>query len=60
MRKKIKRYGNSLVIVFSKEDCETYGLGEGDVVDISDMLIQVKEEDNEQEKLGEEERPQQD
>ena len=40
LRKKLKRWGNNLVAVFTSEDEETYGLKEGDVIDISDMLIQ--------------------
>jgi antitoxin component of MazEF toxin-antitoxin module len=40
MKKIVKRWGNSLVIVFTKEDTESYGLVEGDVIDIDDMLIQ--------------------
>jgi antitoxin component of MazEF toxin-antitoxin module len=42
MKKKIKKWGNSLVIVFTKEDEEVYGLVEGDVINIEDMLIQKK------------------
>ena len=40
MKKKLKRYGNTLIISFSKEDQEVYGLVEGDVMDLGDMLIQ--------------------
>jgi len=40
MKKKLKKYGNSLVISFSKEEVETYGLVEGDTIDLDDMLIQ--------------------
>ena len=34
MRKKIKKYGNSLVIVFTKEDAESYKLKEGNIIEI--------------------------
>lgn len=34
MRKKIKRWGDSFVIVLSPEDCEGYSLREGTIVDI--------------------------
>ena len=34
MKKKLKKWGNSLVIVFSKEDCEVYKLKEGDVIKV--------------------------
>jgi len=43
MKKRIKKWGDSLVIVFTKEDCELYGLVEGDVIDLDDMLIQQNE-----------------
>jgi len=38
MRKKVKRWGNNLVIVFTKEDEEIYGLVEEDVIDLGEML----------------------
>jgi len=45
MKKKIKQWGNSLVIVFDKEDVELYGLRKDDWVDLSDMLVQkIKKE----------------
>ena len=44
MKKKIKKYGNSLVIVFDKEDIELYGIKEGDWIELEDMLIQSKKE----------------
>ena len=44
MKKKIKKYGCGLVINFTKEDQEAYGLVAGDIIDIGDMLIQKKEE----------------
>lgn len=33
MRKIIKHFGNSNVVVLSKEDCETYNLKEGDTIE---------------------------
>ena len=44
MKKRIKKYGNSLVIVFTKEDIDLYGLVEGDIIDIDDMLRVVENE----------------
>lgn len=42
-RKKLKKWGNSLVMVMTKEDIDLYGFVEGDIVDISDMFLeQVK------------------
>jgi len=38
MRKKIKKWGDSLVVVFTKEDVESYQLKEGDVIELDDML----------------------
>lgn len=43
MKKVVKRWGNSLVIVFTKEDEESYKLTEGDVIELEDMFIQKKE-----------------
>ena len=39
MKKQIKRYGNSLVITFDKEEIEWYNLKEGDWLDLSDFVI---------------------
>lgn len=41
MRKKIKKWGDSAVIILSPEDLETYDLKIGNIIDISD-LIKVK------------------
>lgn len=38
MKKIIKKYGNSLVLVFDVEDVKIYDLKEGDVIDIRDMV----------------------
>lgn len=40
MKKKLKKWGNSLVAVFTKEDQEIYGLTEGDIIDFEDMLLE--------------------
>jgi antitoxin component of MazEF toxin-antitoxin module len=42
MMKRIKKWGNSLVIVFTSEDEKIYGLKEGDVIEIDDMLWEEK------------------
>ena len=39
MRRLIKNYGNTLVIVFSKEDQKIYDIEEGDVVDLGELII---------------------
>lgn len=41
LRKTLKLWGNNLVAVFTAEDKITYGLDEGDIVDISD-LVKIK------------------
>jgi len=51
MKKRIKKWGDSLVIVFTKEDCELYGLVEGDVIDLDDMLIKQNEKNKEEEMI---------
>ena len=42
MKKIIKKYGSSHVIKLDPEDMTIYGLKEGDVVDISDIVILKK------------------
>lgn len=43
MRKKLKKIGSDgLMIYFTKEEIEMYGLVEGDVIDLDDMIIQEK------------------
>ena len=44
MRKKIKKWGNSLVIVFTKEEQDIFGLIEGDIIELGDRFFQ-KEKD---------------
>ena len=39
MQKRLRLYGNSLVITFSNEEKEIYGLKVGDVIKLDDMLI---------------------
>lgn len=51
MRKQIKAYGNTSVIVFTKEDLKGYGWKIGDIIDISDAskiqeMMEGKENDN--------------
>ena len=38
MKKKIKQWGHSLVIVLTKEDIDLYGLKVGDVLELDEML----------------------
>lgn len=40
MKKMLKRWGNNLVLVFTKEEEEIYGLIEGEPIEIEDMLFQ--------------------
>jgi antitoxin component of MazEF toxin-antitoxin module len=42
MIKRIKKWGNSLVIAFTSEDEKIYGIKEGDVIEIDDMLWEEK------------------
>lgn len=39
MRKILKKWGEGLGIYFDKEDIKIYGMNEGDVIDIDDILI---------------------
>lgn len=41
MKKRIKKWGNSLVVVFTSEDEKIFGLQEGDIIDIDDMLFTI-------------------
>ena len=48
MKKKLKKIGtDGLMIYFTKEEQELYGLVEGDVLDIDDMLVEKKKEKSE-------------
>ena len=42
MRKEIKKYGNSAVVVLTQEDMKNYGWEIGDVIDLSDSMKVVK------------------
>jgi hypothetical protein len=43
MRKKLKKAGSDgLMIYFTKEEIEMYGLVEGDVLDLDDMIVQER------------------
>lgn len=44
MKKRIKKWGNSLVILFSKEETKIYNLNENDILDIE--IVKVKEVKN--------------
>lgn len=39
MRKEIKKWGDSNVIVLTKDDLKVWNLREGDIVDISDIVV---------------------
>ena len=43
MRKEIKKWGNSLVVVFSPEERRIAGIFVGDIIDFNIMNIETKE-----------------
>ncbi len=43
MKKRLKKYGNTLIINFTKEEQKMYGLVEGDIIDVEDMVVEAKE-----------------
>jgi len=44
MKKIIKKIGNSLGIIFNKEECKIYGLSEGYPIEIEDLIkIKIKD-----------------
>ena len=44
MKKQIKKYGNSLVIIFNKDEIEWYGLKEKDWIDLGNIIKLQKKE----------------
>lgn len=38
MQKRIKKWGNSLVLIITSQEADVYGLKEGDIIEIDDML----------------------
>lgn len=42
MQKIVRRQGNSLVIILDKQDREILGIEEGDIVEISDIVVLKK------------------
>jgi len=46
MKKRIKKWGDSLVIVFNKDEVSLYGLREGDVIELDDMILENKKRVN--------------
>jgi antitoxin component of MazEF toxin-antitoxin module len=53
MKKKIQRWGNSLVILITSQEAEIYGLQEGDVIEIDDMLWEKPMKDRNLEEVKE-------
>jgi len=41
MKKIVKKIGNSLGIIFDREDCKIYELKEGDILEFSDDVIKI-------------------
>ena len=39
LKKPLKKWGNSLIISFTKEEAKLYGLDIGKVIDVSDMIV---------------------
>lgn len=39
MKKIVKKYGSSVVIIFSAEDLKIYGIKVGDIIDIEDIVV---------------------
>jgi len=39
MRKEIKKWGDSNVIVLTKDDLKVWNLREGDIIDIPDIVV---------------------
>lgn len=47
MKKKVIKYGNSFVISFTRFEREIYGIKEGSILDLSEMIvIKLKEVNN--------------
>jgi len=40
MKKKVKKWGDTLVISFNKEDCELWGIVEGTIINLEDMIVE--------------------
>lgn len=46
VRKEIKKWGNSAVIILTKDDLKVRGLKIGDIVDIADLVkVQLKKKE---------------
>jgi len=43
MNKIVKQWGNNLIISFTKDDQRVCKLSEGDIIDLSDMVVIKKE-----------------
>lgn len=44
MKKRIKKWGDSLIIRFSPDDIDIYNIREGDVIDLPEEALKSKEE----------------
>ena len=42
MKKIVMKTGMSLGIIFNKPECEIYGIEEGDVIDLGDLIVITK------------------
>lgn len=39
MKKEVKQYGDTLIINFNVEEQRVYNIEEGDIIDISDLVV---------------------
>lgn len=39
MKKIVKKWGDSLIITFDKEDCNIFGISEGSIIDFDDIVV---------------------
>lgn len=39
MKKIVKKYGNTLIVNFTPEDCKIYRIVEGSVIDLSELTV---------------------
>jgi hypothetical protein len=42
MKKSVKKYGGSLIMLFSKEECKIYNIHEGDIFEVELNPVEVK------------------
>jgi len=40
MKKKVRKWGNTFVITFSPDECELWGIDEGSIINLEDMMVE--------------------